>query len=171
MAELPHDAVTVAGVPVLLYVRGSPERAAGRGTVLFYHGFGGTKDRVAGYAQVLATAGFLVVCPDAAGHGDRRYRDFDLRFSDARWETEYDATESDFLRLIDKSAAEVPDIIDGLIARGWAGAGRLRIGGRSLGGNIAYAAVLADPRLRAMTSVVGSPEWTLPREHSPAPAP
>src|ERR1039458_9368984 len=52
-------------------------------------------------------------------------------------------------------------------ARGWARADRVGVGGRSLGGNVAYASVLADSRVRAAVSVVGSPEWTLPRAHSP----
>jgi dienelactone hydrolase len=41
------------------------------------------------------------------------------------------------------------------------------VAGRSLGGNIAFASVLADSRVRAAVSAVGSPEWTLPRPHSP----
>lgn len=167
MTDITRHAETVAGTPALLYFRDSPARAAGRGTLLFYHGFGGSKDRVAGYAEVLAGAGFLAVCPDAVGHGDRRYPDFDLTFNDARWDDDFEATESEFLRLIDESAAEVPAIIDDLLARGWARPGRLGIGGRSLGGNISYAAVLADRRLSVIASVVGSPEWTLPRPHSP----
>ena len=60
-----------------------------------------------------------------------------------------------------------PSVLDDLVARGWAGPDRTGICGRSLGGNISYAAVLADRRLRAAVSVVGSPEWTLPRAHSP----
>ncbi len=71
------------------------------------------------------------------------------------------------LKLIDDTAAEVPSVLDDLAARGWARPGRVGICGRSLGGNISYAAVLADRRLRAAVSVVGSPEWTLPRAHSP----
>jgi uncharacterized protein len=63
--------------------------------------------------------------------------------------------------------AEVPSIIDDLVARGWANEDRAGIGGRSLGGNISYGAVLADPRVRVAAPVVGSPEWTLPRAHSP----
>src|SRR5581483_11872458 len=70
-------------------------------------------------------------------------------------------------RLIDDTAAEVPSVLDDLAARGWARPDRTGICGRSLGGNISYAAVLADRRLRAAVSVVGSPEWTLPRAHSP----
>jgi dienelactone hydrolase len=80
---------------------------------------------------------------------------------------QFDQTESDFLQLIDDTVAEVPSIIHDLLARGWARAGRVGVGGRSLGGNVAYASVLADSRVRAAVSVVGSPEWTLPRAHSP----
>jgi dienelactone hydrolase len=80
---------------------------------------------------------------------------------------QFDQTESDFLQLIDNTVAEVPSIIDDLLARGWARADRVGVGGRSLGGNVAYASVLADSRVRAAVSVVGSPEWTLPRAHSP----
>lgn len=157
----------MAGIPAALHFRGTPEQAAERGTVLFYHGFGGSKDRVTSYAEALAVAGFLAICPDAVGHGDRRYPDFGLIFNDARWDADFEATESDFLRLIDDSADEVPALVDDLLGRRWARADRLGIGGRSLGGNISYAAVLADRRLTALASVVGSPEWTLPREHSP----
>lgn len=167
MTDLAQRTATVAGVPALLHFAGSPEWAAERGTVLFYHGFGGSKVRVSGYAEALAAAGFLAVCLDAVGHGDRRYPDFEVIFNDVRWDADFEATESEFLQVIDESAAEVPAIVDDLFARDWAREDRLGIGGRSLGGNISYAAVLADRRLRAMVSVVGSPEWTLPREHSP----
>jgi dienelactone hydrolase len=167
MTEVGQHSVAIAVVPAVLHFIGSPQAAAERGSVLFYHGFGGAKDRVAGYATALAEAGFLAVYPDAVGHGDRRYADFEVIFSDERWDTDFEATETDFLQLIDDTAAEVPSIIDDLIARGWAGPYRIGIGGRSLGGNISYAAVVADSRIGAMASVVGSPEWTLPRSHSP----
>jgi dienelactone hydrolase len=137
------------------------------GTVLLYHGFSGTKERMQDYATALAEAGFLTVSLDAVGHGERRYPDFDLIFNDRRWDTQFDQTESDFLQLIDDTVAEVPSLIDDLTARGWARADRVGVGGRSLGGNVAYGSVLADSRIRAVASVVGSPEWTLPRPHSP----
>lgn len=165
------DPVTVAsriaGAPAALSYRGAPERAAGHGTVLLYHGFGGSRERVGYYAAALASAGFLAVSVDAVGHGERRLADFDVIFSDERWDREFEATETDFLRLIDETAAEVPSVIDDLAARGLAAPGRIGIGGRSLGGNVCYAAVLADPRIVAAAPVVGSPEWTLPCAHSP----
>jgi uncharacterized protein len=161
------QAAEIAGAPATLSYRDAPELAARRGTVLLYHGFGGSRKRVGYYAAALAQAGFLAVSVDAAGHGDRRLPDFDLIFNDERWDRDFEATETDFLRLIDETAAEVPSIIDDLAARGLARDGRVGIGGRSLGGNVCYAAVLADARVVAAAPVVGSPEWTLPRAHSP----
>jgi dienelactone hydrolase len=158
---------SVAGVPALLRYRGSPEVAAGRGTVLFYHGFGGTKERPDAYLTALAEAGFLAVSLDAVGHGERRLADFDLIFNEERWDADFEATETDFLKLIDDTAAEVPSIIDDLLSRGWAREDGVGVSGRSLGGNVCYAAVLADTRVRAIAPIVGSPEWTLPRPHSP----
>src|ERR1700683_5398128 len=158
---------SVAGVPALLRDRGSPEVAAVRGTVLFYHGFGRTKERPDAYLAALAEAGFLAVSLDAVGHGERRLADFDLIFNEERWDADFEATETDFLKLIDDTAAEVPSIIDDLLSRDLAREAGGGVSGRSLGGNVCYAAVLADPRVRAIASIVGSPEWTLPRPHSP----
>jgi dienelactone hydrolase len=157
----------IAGVPALVRSGSSPATAAERGTVLYYHGFSGNKERCEPYLTALAEAGFLAVSLDAVGHGDRRLADFDVIFNDERWDADFEATETDFLKLIDDTAAEVPSVLDDLVARGWARPDRAGICGRSLGGNISYAAVLADRRLRAAVSVVGSPEWTLPRAHSP----
>jgi uncharacterized protein len=167
MTTITGATARVAGVPALLRYRGSPEEAAGRGTVLFYHGFGGSKERRGFYLTGLAEAGFLAVSLDAVGHGERRLADFDAIFNDERWDADFEATETDFLKLIDDTAAEVPSIIDDLLGRGWARAEGVGISGRSLGGNVCYAAVLADTRVRAAAPIVGSPEWTLPRTHSP----
>ena len=160
------DPVTVAsriaGAPAALSYRGAPERAAGHGTVLLYHGFGGSRERVGYYAAALARAGFLAVSVDAVGHGERRLADFDVIFSDERWDREFEATETDFLRLIDETAAEVPSVIDDLAAGGLAVPGRIGIGGRSLGGNVCYAAVLADPRIVAAAPVVARPSGLCP---------
>jgi hypothetical protein len=167
MVTVASVTTVIAGVPALMRYSGSPEQAMEHGTVLFYHGFGGTKERTDSYLTALAEAGLLAVGLDAVGHGERRYPDFDSIFNDERWDAQFEETETDFLKLIDDTAAEVPAIIDDLLAHGWARQDRVGVGGRSLGGNVAYAAVLADRRLRAAASVVGSPEWTLPRAHSP----
>jgi hypothetical protein len=97
---------------------GAIERAAGRGTVLFYHGFGGSKERVEPGLVELARAGFLAVGLDAVGHGERRLAGFDTVFADQRRDEHFEETETDFLRLIDATAAEIPSVIDDLVARG-----------------------------------------------------
>lgn len=158
---------TLAGVPALVYGTDRPGSALEHGTVLFYHGFGGSKASSEPYLTALAGQGFLAVGLDAVGHGARRFPGFDIMFSARRWHDHFEETESDFLRVIDQTAAEVPAVIDALTACGWAREDALGIAGRSLGGSVAYAAVLADSRVRAMASVVGSPQWTLPRPQSP----
>lgn len=158
---------SIAGAPVLLTTSRAPEVAARRGTVLVYHGFGGDRTMLGDLADALAEAGFLAVRVDAVGHGDRRLPDWDRVFSDRRWAEAEEETEAEFLTLLRATAAEVPAVVDGLVARGWAHEGRLGITGRSLGGEISYAAVLAEPRIRAAAPMVGSPEWTLPWPDSP----
>lgn len=158
---------SIAGAPVLLTSSLPPEVAARRGVVLVYHGFGGDKSQLGDLAGLLAAAGFLAVRVDAVGHGDRRLPHWDRVFSEQRWAEAEDETEAEFLALLSATAAEVPAIVDGLVALGWVHDGRLGITGRSLGGEISYAAVLAEPRIRAAAPMVGSPEWTLPWPDSP----
>ena len=159
--------IEIAGAPVLLTSRQAPEVAARRGTVLVYHGFGGDKLSLGPLASALADAGFLAVSVDIVGHGVRRLPDWDEVFSDERWDEEEEATEAEFLMLLKATAAEVPAIVDELLARRWAHEGRLGITGRSMGGEISYAAVLNEPRIQAAAPMVGSPEWTLAWPDSP----
>jgi uncharacterized protein len=56
-------------------------------------------------------------------------------------------------------------LVDALAAQ--FGAGRVGIGGVSLGGFITYAAVVREPRLLAATPLLGSPEWKLLHPDSP----
>lgn len=159
--------IRIAGVPALVTSRWLPEVAARRGTVLVYHGFGGDKLKLLDLAGALADAGFLAVSVDIVGHGERRLPDWDEVFSEQRWTDAEEATEAEFLTLLTATAAEVPAVVDELIAVGWAHEGRLGITGRSMGGEISYAAVLNEPRIRAAAPMVGSPEWTLPWPQSP----
>lgn len=157
----------IAGAPAILTSRAAPDVAARRGTVLVYHGFGGDKTGLADLAGMLADAGFLAVCVDNVGHGDRRRPDWDEVFSDRRWSEAEDETEAEFLTLLRATAAEVPAIVDALVDNGWVTEGRLGITGRSMGGEISFAAVPNEPRIRAAAPMVGSPEWTLPWPDSP----
>src|SRR5258707_3221604 len=70
----------LASAPSLVAFRGIPEERAKLATILFYHGFGESKDGYVPVLQRLADVGFLVVGVDGIGHGERHYPDFHERF-------------------------------------------------------------------------------------------
>lgn len=164
---LTKEVTTIASVPALLYFHTSRETCAERGTVLFYHGFGGNKEKIEVHSISLAQAGFLVISLDAIGHGQRRFPHFAEVFNDERWAREPEATEAHYLTIVRQTAAEVPMIVDKLLSCGWAHLEHLGIGGISMGGEITYAAIVNEPRLRVATPILGSPEWELPWPESP----
>ena len=68
------------------------------------------------------------------------------------------------MRAVEASAREVPSVVDALIARNLAHADRLGIAGISMGGFIAYGALVFEPRIRVATPILGSPRWW---DHTP----
>lgn len=142
---------TLAGAPVVLAAReGEPSRAA----VLWYHGFGArASDNRAELARI-AGAGFIVVGVDAVGHGARRLPDLDARIA-----LPMEGARREMLALADASAHEVPALVRALVEDGIADAGRIALVGVSMGGYLAYRAVLREPALRVVVALLGSPEW------------
>lgn len=160
--------LTLASAPALAMFRDTPEEQARRGTILFYHGFGQSKDSYASVLQQIADAGFLAIGIDGIGHGERRYPDFDQRFPPFEPHLIGNLQlEAAFLSVVRATSQEVSLIIDALIARKWAHSERIGLAGHSFGGFVTYAAIIADQRIRAAASVVGSPEWKLPWPDSP----
>jgi uncharacterized protein len=167
MMPLSQEVTTIAAVPALLVFHDAIQPCAERGTMLFYHGFGGNKEKVESHLVSLAQAGFLAIGLDAVGHGQRRFPHFAELFNDERWASEPEATEADYLAIVRQTAGEAHLIIDELFARGWARPERLGIGGVSMGGEITYVAIVDEPRLCVATPILGSPEWELPWPESP----
>jgi alpha-beta hydrolase superfamily lysophospholipase len=160
--------LTLASAPALLLFRASPEESARHGTVLFYHGFGESKDGYVEVLQQLAQAGFLAVGIDGVGHGERRYPDFKKRFPPFEPQLIGNLDlEAAFLAVVRATVQELPQIIDALTERGWIHAQRVGITGHSFGGFVTYAAVVADQRIQVAAPVVGSPQWKLPWPDSP----
>ncbi|HEY1388652.1 MAG TPA: alpha/beta hydrolase [Ktedonobacterales bacterium] len=164
---LGREVTTIASVPALLVFRDAIQPCVERGTMLFYHGFGGNKEKIEAHLASLAQAGFLAIGLDAVGHGQRRFPHFAEVFNDERWAREPEATEADYLAIVRQTAGEAHLIIDELYARGWARPDRLGIGGVSMGGEITYAAIVDEPRLSVATPILGSPEWELLWPESP----
>ena len=125
-----------------------------RGTVLVYHGLAANKEVQRKECQALCEAGLLAVAVDAVGHGERRYPNFEAQVSSHQFFHH-------MLDMVDRSASELPAIIDALEALLGTRAGRFGIAGISMGGYIAYAAASREPRLQALVPVLGSPDWRL----------
>lgn len=166
--SLQQRSLSLASAPALVMFQGVPQDSGRRGTILFYHGFGGSKDQVQAELATLAEAGFLAVGVDAIGHGMRRYPDFEDRFPpfEERFMGDMKA-EANFLTVVRATAQELPLVIDTLLSLGWAQQGQIGVACISMGGFITYAAIVADKRIQAAAPVVGSPEWKLPWQESP----
>lgn len=148
--------------PTLWAYHDSLEAAARRGTVLFYHGLGSSKDGQNKDLFSLAERGFLAIGVDNVGHGERCYPDFERRFAadNPDWEQE-------LLLAVSQTAQEVPALLDAFLERGLIDPEKLGLVGISMGGYIAYAALLQEPRLKAVSVVLGSPHWALSDFDSP----
>ena len=158
----------IAGIPALLAYQHTYQHPGGEcaphGTILYYHGFGGAKEDAREALKALTDVEFLAVALDSVGHGARRLPDVAQRIAKLPPGPELEA---EFLTLVRATTQEVPAILDDLIARRLADPKRIGIAGWSMGGFVTYAAVVADPRIRAAVAILGSPEWRLPWIESP----
>src|SRR4051794_7189917 len=112
-----HEHIAVLGdVPSLVVETQGDVAPDGRGTVLLLHGLGASKELQRKEAYSLAAQGCRAVILDAVGHGERRYPDFDSRFSPER-------AERSFGEVIQQSSNELPGVIQGLKQRGWMSGG------------------------------------------------
>jgi uncharacterized protein len=149
---------TLAGAPILL---ATPDDVrARRGAVLWFPGFGARASDNADELARIAGAGFTAVGVDAVGHGARRLPDLDARIALPR-----DEARREMLALADATAREVPALVRAIVDEGLADAGRVALVGVSMGGYLAYRAVMREPALRVVVALLGSPEW--PDEESP----
>ncbi|HPZ08004.1 MAG TPA: prolyl oligopeptidase family serine peptidase [Candidatus Eremiobacteraeota bacterium] len=151
----------LSSAPALLVFRDTPEKAAFRGTILFYHGLKACKETNMKEYLSLAERGFLAVGIDNFAHGERQSSEFEnflLRSTSA---------EGTFLDMVCKTVEEVPAIIDELVRKGISDPEKIGICGISMGGYITYGAILADKRIKAATPVLGSPVWMSSGKRSP----
>lgn len=156
----------LAGAPALVASAGAPERAARRGCVLVYHGLDGHKGLHVPELGQLARAGFVAVGVDAVGHGARRWPDFEARFGASDG-----LGASSFLEVVRATTAELPALVDALLARRWAVPGRVGIAGVSLGGFVAYGAATTGGLFAAAAPIVASPLWDRSAPDSPVHVP
>lgn len=158
MTNLEDRRQQLAGAPVRIVRRDD----AHRGTILFFHGLSVSIADQTKELHSLAREGFVVIGVDNVGHGERRYTDFEARFS-------HDNPEflAFFFDAVEETMEEIPRVVDAAIVEGLAPGSRFGVCGISMGGFIAYGAPLVDRRFSAATPILGSPRWYLDRPSSP----
>jgi len=137
-------------IPALLCFEESPEIAAKRGTILFYHGLTVCKETNLKELESLASRGFLSIGIDNAGHGERA-------FDHSKFED--DVKNEVFLEMVRDTVKEIPELINELIGMRLAYPSKIGVCGISMGGFITYGAVALDKRIAAAAPILGSPSW------------
>lgn len=151
--------MTIAGERVLLgevpaLIVRPADGATPLPTVLWFHGLGADKELHLPELQRFAEAGLLAVGVDAVGHGDRRLPDFEQRIAGSPGETA-----RLFHSLVAQTVAELPGLIDTLVARGLSDPERIAVAGVSMGGCVVYGAITVDRRICAAAALLGSPAF------------
>ncbi|BBM88096.1 alpha/beta hydrolase family protein [Candidatus Uabimicrobium amorphum] len=148
--------------PCVFLYKDEIKKAVRNGTILFFHGLGASKDVQLHDLENLAQHGFLVVGIDNVGHGERKYEDFDTRFS-----TKNTNLEQDFQQAVLETAQEVPILIEELQKRDLIHNAKVGVTGISMGGFITYRALVEYPKFKAAVSILGSPKWKGNNPYSP----
>lgn len=144
------------GVPVRISRPASGRRAP---PVLVVHGLSAAKESHDKEAASLARAGFTAIAMDAPHHGARQ-----TPLLDEIREATGAPAHAILLRMVREAAEEIPRLVDHLAAEGH---GPVGIVGVSMGAYIALAAAAREPRITAVVSLLGSPDWW-PRTGSPS---
>lgn len=136
------QSLNLAGQPVLHAVpAGNAEGPLP--CVVFYHGFTSSSLVYSYFAVALARAGFRVVMPDAADHGERFSGDAQGRLLR-------------FWHILQQSVDEFTSLRDALFTQGLVAEGRLAVAGASMGGMTALGIMARHPEVRCAASLMGS---------------
>lgn len=154
--------IPLSTAPALILYKDHIDKAIQKGTILFYHGLGASKEGQEKEIVSLAEHGFLAIAIDNVGHGERKYHDFEEKFS-----LKNPRLEADFIQMVHETAKETPRVVDASIAQGFAHPGNIGICGISMGGYIVYSALLQEKRFKAAVSILGSPNWKIQHPQSP----
>lgn len=146
--------IRIGEIPALVLHNNTFEKAAANGTIIFYHGFASTKEAGNKELESLMNEGYLVVAVDNVGHGERRLPHFDDHFSDC--DGNFNNT---FTEAVSNTAREVSRVIDYVVLRLAPKAEKFAVSGISMGGYIAFRAVLCDRRISVAVPILGSPKW------------
>jgi fermentation-respiration switch protein FrsA (DUF1100 family) len=132
-----------------------PAAMPSAGAVLMFHGLRSSMATLEREARLFAAAGMTAILVDAPHHG-ARHDEVVATMPDALSLAGHYV----LLRLVREARDEVPGLVDHVLRLGHP---KVAIAGVSFGAFIALAAATIEPRLAAIVSVLGSPDWT-PRD-------
>jgi uncharacterized protein len=119
-------------------------------TVFIYHGWGSTPKNQTFLAKILSTYGFTVVLPEIVNHSSRSPvgDPFNIKVLQAKfWPT------------VLQSVKEAGSLFEAAIDAGLARRGKIALVGSSTGGVISAGIFSANPEIRALVTINGSPAW------------
>jgi len=158
MRELSLHHKTVGDIPLVWL---EPQSGKGSTLVIWLPGFSGTKESVEPQLRDLAQAGFTALSYDPWQHGERR-----IETQDELCQRILSNIRSHFWPILAHTAEESSQIIDWAV-ESLGVAPEVRMGGISMGGDIAIAAASVDQRIKAVAACVATPDWLRPGSFEP----
>lgn len=134
------DIAVIHAVPARQYEQPLP-------TIFFYHGYTSSKEVYAYFAYALAKAGFRVVLPDCAMHGERFDGDEARRLAH-------------FWEILKTNVDELPALKTHFVQHGLIAGDRIGVAGASMGGMTTLGAFTRYPWIKAAASLMGSGYFT-----------
>ena len=141
----------IAGIPILSCYS-SEEDIVSRPLVILCHAFQSSKEFWQEKMLSLARAGYYAVALDNRGHGERKEPDFKSQVFENDGFNLYEVR-----RLIKETADDIPILIDHFLTHENVDAERIGMIGVSMGGFIAFRALVIDDRIRVAAPVIASP--------------
>jgi len=148
----------ISGIPVITCF--SQDEAMPKPLVILSHSFGKSKEDLKDELEMLADLGYCAVAMDNRGHGRRDEPDFSSQVFHDGLINVYQVR-----RLIKETADDIPSIIDHFEADKQVNAQRIGMLGVSMGGYVAFRALVIEERIGVATPIIASPYWDeLPRD-------
>lgn len=146
-----YEKLIVKDIPVLSCAT-IDERTRAKPLVILSHAFQSSKEFWQDKLLSLAASGYYTVALDNRGHGERKGPDFKSQVFENDGFNLYEVR-----RLIKETADDIPILIDHFITRKSIDAARIGMIGVSMGGFIAFRALVIDDRIRVAAPVIASP--------------
>lgn len=143
----------IGSIPAILYARNDLFNAKNRRAVIMYHGSSASKETHGKELSSLADAGFMAIGIDNAGHGERKYPNFEELFS----HDNLDMIEN-MLKAVDETALELPTVVKFLSSKFGIPSKKIGILGISMGALIVYKA-LSKANIKCAVPILGTPKY------------